>query len=743
MTTADTTLVRADSTLVRADSELITSDGWTPAIPGPDGFRVEIDWTSTGTWVDITDRVDLAQELKLTVGRQSVWDDAQPGTLTFTLDNQDGALTPDNPLSPWWPQVGEDVPIRVVVSQDGAAWRRFIGRTDTWSPTFGAAGATVAVSATDRLGQLTRPMPSALAQYVEGRDWESSGLSWMLLELDGPVGDTIANANPDWSSGQLIRDSLYPSQVTSGADVGTLGVAGAWTWETQAPNRRGAGITLDVPVEACHSGGLWLQSTQQVTVDEGYDVVFTARSATGVLWQAVAAYSASGTVLQIRDDAGTVLASVAGIADGSWHSLSWRSILTGSGLSAGLRVVVEVDGVAVVTTAVIPSKVVRADYAASIDTLTKVVSRQWRGALGGLWWAGGLSTDDVTTEAVIRGWGASTASWRSVLAELAASTVGAIRAATAVSNGDDRIVRRVNGAGRTTLEHLLALARTIGGLLWHEPETDSIVLAGPGALSPTSDLTIVAGADDTDTVAWARGIDSTPTRVTASAPITGSTTVSSALEAAGVRREVTLDTLAPTVADLHGIATWHLNRARGLRATSLSVDLTTAEHDLWSQTMHLRPGSRVTLAGLPVQWFGRSERDLIVTGWTETWGPGTCVVSLSTDAADEPAEAVWDTGRWVGVAGGEPGYLRLAAAVTATDTTITVTAGFIEQILTTDSADYPLDLDIAGERVRVTAAPTGTWTQTLTVVRGVSPTPARAHAAGDSVDIWTPATWAL
>lgn len=733
MTTADTTLVRADSTLVRADSELITSDGWMPAIPGPDGFRVEIDWTDTGTWVDITDRVDLSQGLVLTVGRQSVWDDAQPGTLAVTLDNQDGALTPDNPLSPWWPQVGEDVPIRVIVSHSGTAWRRFQGRTDTWAPTFGDGGATVAVSATDRLGQLTRPMPSALQQYLEGQEWWSTGDSWSLVELDGQVSRSVANASPGQPAAVLVDDQLYPGRITSGTDIGTLGIGGAWTWETSAPSRRGTGLVVDVPATTRRCGGLWVQTSTQVTASEDYDVIIVARGPAGVLWKALAAYTASGTVLQVRDGSDAVIGSAAGIADGAWHSITWRGVIT----PYGLRVRVYLDGVTVATVVTAnPLQVSQASYGALVDSVTKTTSRQLRGSLGGLWWAGTLASGDVALEAAARGAGTTTASWHAVLQELADSTVGAIRAATPLGT-DTRPVRRVNGAGRTTLEHLLALSRTIGGVLWHEPETDSIVLAGPGSQATTSAMTVTVGADDTGDITWSRGIDSRPTRVTASAPVTGTVTASAALEAAGVRRESTIDTLAPTVEDLYGIATWALNRARGLRATDLTIDLTTAEHDLWSVTMHLRPGARITLAGLPAQWFGRSSRDLVVTGWTETWGPGTCMVALSTDAADDPAEGTWDTARWVGA-----GSLRLAADVTATATTITVTADPGE-LLTTNAADYPLDLDVAGERVRVTAAPTGTTTQTLTVTRGVPPTPARAHVAGDPVDIWTPATWAL
>ena len=152
--------------------------------------------------------------------------------------------------------------------------------------------------------------------------------------------------------------------------------------------------------------------------------------------------------------------------------------------------------------------------------------------------------------------------------------------------------------------------------------------------------------------------------------------------------------------------------------------------------MHLRPGARITLAGLPAQWFGRSSRDLVVTGWTETWGPGTCMVALSTDAADDPAEGTWDTARWVGA-----GSLRLAADVTATATTITVTADPGE-LLTTNAADYPSTSTSPASGSGSPPPPPGRRRKP-SPSPAVSPNPARAHVAGDPVDIWTPATWAL
>ncbi|WP_307126320.1 hypothetical protein [Streptomyces sp. B1I3] len=51
--------------------------------------------------------------MTITRGASDELSEAQPGTATMTLDNQDGALTPGNPNSPYFPYVRRNAPIRV------------------------------------------------------------------------------------------------------------------------------------------------------------------------------------------------------------------------------------------------------------------------------------------------------------------------------------------------------------------------------------------------------------------------------------------------------------------------------------------------------------------------------------------------------------------------------------------------------------------------------------------------------
>lgn len=69
-----------------------------------------------GTWTDLTSRVDMAAGISITGGAQDELTDTQVGQCTLTLDNLDGALTPENSGSPYSPNVVDGVPLRVSIA---------------------------------------------------------------------------------------------------------------------------------------------------------------------------------------------------------------------------------------------------------------------------------------------------------------------------------------------------------------------------------------------------------------------------------------------------------------------------------------------------------------------------------------------------------------------------------------------------------------------------------------------------
>ncbi|WP_098010494.1 hypothetical protein [Streptomyces sp. sk226] len=77
------------------------------------GWGGVVQWPWSITWTDISSRVDMVQGVTITRGAQDELAEPQPGGCTMTLDNQDGALTPGNPSSPYAPWVRRNAPIRV------------------------------------------------------------------------------------------------------------------------------------------------------------------------------------------------------------------------------------------------------------------------------------------------------------------------------------------------------------------------------------------------------------------------------------------------------------------------------------------------------------------------------------------------------------------------------------------------------------------------------------------------------
>lgn len=70
---------------------------------------------STWAWTDLSSRrLDTAVQLR--AGRSAGAPHASPGTCTITLDN-DGALTPLQPTSPYWPHVRRGTPLRVSITR--------------------------------------------------------------------------------------------------------------------------------------------------------------------------------------------------------------------------------------------------------------------------------------------------------------------------------------------------------------------------------------------------------------------------------------------------------------------------------------------------------------------------------------------------------------------------------------------------------------------------------------------------
>lgn len=83
----------------------------------------------TPVWTDVSPYLRAAQ---ISVGRPSVDQRFDTGTASLLLDNRDGRFTPDNPASPYYPDVRLGVPVRVAATWQGVIYPLFVGSVRAW-----------------------------------------------------------------------------------------------------------------------------------------------------------------------------------------------------------------------------------------------------------------------------------------------------------------------------------------------------------------------------------------------------------------------------------------------------------------------------------------------------------------------------------------------------------------------------------------------------------------------------------
>lgn len=223
----------------------------------------------TWTWTDITRRTTAGsrttvhdQTFTLDRGRADESSQVRPAEISFTVDNPDGALTPRNPRSPWWPDVVRGTPCRVsIVSPD-------MHLDLPGSP--GANATTPDHSTLDITGDIDIRVVAAHRTWRSPRTiaskWATSGnqRSWLLdVSADGRLG---FHWSPDGTAAaaRTARSSVpvpaAPKQkavrVTVDVDNGAGGVTVtfqtsdslAGTWDTLGDPVVAAGTT------SIHSG---------------------------------------------------------------------------------------------------------------------------------------------------------------------------------------------------------------------------------------------------------------------------------------------------------------------------------------------------------------------------------------------------------------------------------------------------------------------------------------------------------
>lgn len=157
---------------------------------------------ATATYVDVSSYVEFGNGITYTYGRQTQFDDAGPGTFSFTLNNTDGRFTPDNPASPLLAKVTEGMGVcwqlgsrlvhgqilSVEIPTDEATWDQIVVTCDDM---LGAAGRHSLTTLADELVRHEQ------LQLLWKLDEEEGALSGAELNRDGIGAFTLHSSNPN------------------------------------------------------------------------------------------------------------------------------------------------------------------------------------------------------------------------------------------------------------------------------------------------------------------------------------------------------------------------------------------------------------------------------------------------------------------------------------------------------------------------------------------------------------------
>lgn len=173
----------------------------------------------------------------------------------------------------------------------------------------------------------------------------------------------------------------------------------------------------------------------------------------------------------------------------------------------------------------------------------------------------------------------------------------------------------------------------------------------------------------------------------------------------------------------------------GKRYPTITVDFLRAPNLIgdWRQTVL---GDVIRIASPPAQ-HAKGTVDLMVRGWTQTWFGGRVWTATMNTVRADPYRVLTiegtDNGDRLDASG-----VTTAAVYYPTDTTMSAVtaAGYV--LLTTTAtfpADFPVDIDLAGEQVRVTAIVGAASPQTLTVQRSINGV-RKVIPAGTPIVLW-------
>ncbi|MFF0721352.1 hypothetical protein [Micromonospora sp. NPDC003816] len=683
---------------------------------------------STWTWTDVTQWWHVPDDVTITWGRSSGAEQAEPSTLSLTFKN-DGRFTAYDARSLWWPHVRKWTPITYDIDLgDGAGWRnRFSGYVRKWPLTWPggsdrmALAKIAAVGVLGRLGRSRFPLQSALRRYLPG----TNPVAWWPLE-DGSESTQAASGIP---GGRPMR--VRVGQIQFDAD-GPPGAAGAAIPSTDVEST----ISGDVVGASATAWQVAVWFRASVDAPGSYAGVMPVRVETPNMYFELfgQANTASTVVVGLFGTGPSEYLSSTGPTplDGRWHLVQFRV----SQVGGNAAVVLVLDGVQVASntfTGYTVGPVTR------IDTLGKML-----GGVGAV-----FNVRDVAVSHISVHNGASVVSQYVAGTGYTGETSTARLARLCAELGVPLTVTPGPDPAEAMGPQRPATAMT----LWQECETADVGLideAGWGlgylarsarynpALALALDAALGQLGEDFEPV----DDDDAHRNVWVVERVNGSSAEARDDDSIRYQGEIGTSVQVNIASDLRlgDHAGWRLRMTTPQEPRYPALSFTvSARRELSAQWVQCRPGSRVQVLHPPPQHVPGGV-DQLIAGATEVYrGRRWWQVTLNVEPASPWLVAEVDGGQRVT---SETSTLATGYAATGTGT-LSLAFNATQGRWTTDPADFPLDLRVGGEQVRVSAITGTSSPQTATVTaRGLNGVQ-RSWPSGAQVDVWDPAVVSL
>ena len=652
---------------------------------------------SAGAMTDVSTYVDLIAGINYSYGRDSEFDDAAPGTFSFTLDNPDGRFTPENSGSPYATTVTEGMQ---VCWQAGA--RLVAGSVIGIEPAFpgdDAAWAQVVITCDDMLGDAARFkvfQSMAYSAAVEN--------STFFFPLDDPEG-TIAG----YGFGVDSDGFPYTMQSTGGVAVtyGVEGVAGLCDAQVEvvaaagASGEYGSTAFTGQAVAVGLLEGVGTEFTAGVWVTPMNDTSFVQFKA-----ESDNRWRLTNTAFQHYDENTTSWVTVAAATVGETYYVELRDGSDGHTMyidGAEVSNFARVGGIVLAYVNFVVGDAAYGDTQVRLSQISVAPARL------------GLEHSALTTEA-----GRLT---------LLGSVTSTVTLATLPDLSEAPVTPLGDSSGASVLDLINDVIRAEQG---HVYTATSGTVSAPVQTVVIRErdrpVTVTGSFDAEDEASGAPSIIRDVTNLAAAVTVSNDTRYVRVSDT-DLQTRTTATASEETV--LHNdldMRAWGEDRlVRGsntrLRVQTVRIDAFTTPTDRSADLLALVPGDRIQLTDLPDTVLGFDTWDGWLLGAEESHRLGVHEFTLKLQPVldDFP---VYDTDRFM-----SDGEVTLNAGIDAAVTSVVYATSGSEM----ESSGVPYDIIVDSEEMTVTACNQGT--NTLTVTRGVNGTTAAAHSAAAAIEL--------